>query len=237
MSINIFDFHSTLSDPEFLVLVRNQAKYKERSQLTHDSVHEPLLKKEPFKSIWCLLLGDSMLERLKTTGTHTKLGQGEFPHIFNAGVGGDRIQNVLYRLDTKGLYYDLRLHGVKYAILHMGTNDLRPKRGLSAGALEQYALVLEAVHRAAPGVKILVTGLMPRKDVDQVFIHRSNLDLQQLVREYNEMTEQKTGRKVLFVLFRSQMLQMSTTPLNSAYTYPLLQSIICLHIRLSFPVI
>ena len=193
MSTWSLELHTNLSDPEFMTLLRSAARYKQRSDQTHTSVHEPLLSEVPPHPIWCLLLGDSMLERLQTSGAHTILGQGQFPHIFNAGVGGDRIQNVLYRLDTKGLFWDLRSHGIKYAILHMGTNDLKPKRAFDAEVLRQYALVLETVHRAAPAVKVLVTGLMPRKDVDLRVVDQSNASLQQLVQDYNATSGQKSG--------------------------------------------
>ncbi|ERF69081.1 hypothetical protein EPUS_01037 [Endocarpon pusillum Z07020] len=164
MSTWSLELHTNLSDPELMTLLRSAARYKQRSDQTHTSAHEPLLSELPPPPIWCLLLGDSVHERLQTSGTHTMLGQGQFPHILNAGLGGDRIQNFLYRQDTKGLFWDLRSYGVKFAILRLGTNDLEPKRALHAEA--QYALVLETVHRAASAVKVLVTGSMPRKDVD-----------------------------------------------------------------------
>jgi hypothetical protein len=193
MSSDMIHLHINLTDSNFLILLRGSAKYKERSAQTHDSVHFPLSTIRPSEQIWCLLLGDSMLERLLTTGSHTTLGNGRFPHIFNAGVGGDRIQNVLYRLETKGLFHELKIRGVKHAVLQMGTNDLKPKRGLSSDALRQYALVLEAMHRASPKVKVLVTGLMPRKDVAQGFIDHSNAGLQHLVQDYNALMDGTSG--------------------------------------------
>lgn len=194
MSTNPVKLHTDLSDPGFMILLRNAAKCKQRSDQTHDSVHHPLLKTSPFDTIWCLLLGDSTLERLKMTGAHTALGKGEFPHIFNAGVGGDPIQNVLYQLDTKGLFWDIRSRGVKHAILQMGTNDLKPNRGLTAEALGQYALVLEAGDRAAPTVKVLVTWLLPRKDVAPGVVGQSDTSLQRLVQDYNAMSGHKSGK-------------------------------------------
>src|SRR5271170_1872368 len=135
--------NSVLHEADFIQLLRDSGKYKQRSDRTHDDIHVPLLTQSPTTRIRCLLLGDSMLERFKTTGKHTKLGQVEFPDLLNAGVGGDRTQNVIYRLGTKGLYSGLKQHGVNFAILDMGTNNLRPKRGLSAEAIEEYGLVLE----------------------------------------------------------------------------------------------
>jgi hypothetical protein len=82
----------------------------------------------------------------------------------------------------------------------METNDLKPKRGLTAEALRQYALVLEAVHRAAPEVKILVTGLMPRKDVGQPLIDHSNWHLEEIVREFNQATGLTSSKQHFFFL-------------------------------------
>jgi hypothetical protein len=182
-----------LHEADFVQLLRDSGKYKERSDRTHDDTHAPLLAQSPTTRIRCLLLGSSMLERFKTTGKHTKLGQVKFPDLLNAGVGGDRIQNVIYRLGTKGLYSRLKQHGVNFVILQMGTNNLRPKRRLSAGAIEEYALVLEALARVAPGIVVLLTGILPRKDVDRSFIDQSNSDLQQLVRDFNDLREVVQG--------------------------------------------
>jgi hypothetical protein len=185
--------NSAWPEADFVQLLRNSGKYKERSDKTHDNTHAPLLAQSPTTRIRCLLLGCSMLERFKTTGKHTKFGQVEFPDLLNAGVGGDRIQNIIYRLGIGGLYPRLKQHGVNFAILQMGSNNLRPKRGLSAEAIEEYGLVLEALARAAPGIVMLLTGILPRKDVDRSFIDQSNNDLQRLIRDFNDLREVVQG--------------------------------------------
>lgn len=185
--------NSVLHEADFVQLLRDSGKYKERPDTTHNDIHAPLLAQSPTNRIRCLLLGDSMLERLKTTGKHTKLGQVEFPDLLNAGVGGDRTQNVIYRLGTKDLYSGLKQHGVNFAILHMGSNNLHPKRGLSAEAIEEYGLILEALARAAPGIVVLLTGILPRKGVDRSFIDQSNSNLQQLVQDFNDIREGVQG--------------------------------------------
>jgi len=134
-----------------------------------------------------------MLERFITTGKHTKLGQLAFPNLLNAGVGGDRIQNVVYRLGTKDLFSGLKQRGVKFAILHIGTNNLRRNRGLTGGEIEEYALVLEALTRAAPDIVVFVTGIMPRADIGSNFVNQSNTDLRQLVQDYNAIVESTQG--------------------------------------------
>jgi hypothetical protein len=196
MSTESSRFHPNLPDPDFLALLQSTGTYKERSDETHDTVHAPLLSQPSTSPINCLLLGDSMLERFKTSGQHTKFGTTDFPNIFNAGVGGDRIVNVLFRLGTKDLFHGLQKHGVKFAILQMGTNDLRSKRGLTSGAIDKYGMVLEALRRAAPGIVIVVSGLMPRADVGQVYVERSNESLRQLVEEFNGGSESQHGKSV-----------------------------------------
>lgn len=185
--------NSVLHEADFVRLLRETGKYKKRSDTTHDNTHAPLLAQSPARRIRCLLLGDSMLERFKTTGKHTKLGQVEFPDLLNAGVGGDRMQNVIYRLGTKDLYSRLKEHGVDCAVLHMGSNNLRPKRGLSAEAIEEYGLVVEALARAAPGIVMLLTGIIPRKDIDRTFVDQSNDGLRQLVQDFNDLREAVQG--------------------------------------------
>jgi len=64
---------------------------------------------------------------------------------------------------------------------------------LSAEAIEEYGLVLEALARAAPGIVVLLTGILPRKDVDRSFIDQSNSNLQQLVQDFNDLREVVQG--------------------------------------------
>jgi hypothetical protein len=137
--------------------------------------HAPLLVQRVSRPIGCLLLGDSMLERFKTTGCCTQLGSFTFPHILNAGVGGDRIQNVIYHLGNKDLLQSLKSHGSRNVILHVGTSDLGKRNGLPCEvAIHNYGLIVQALRRAQPDVNILITGLMPRKDIPNWLIEDSN---------------------------------------------------------------
>lgn len=70
-----------------------------------------------------VLLGDSMLERFQTTGKYTQIGGLQYPRVFNAGVGGDKIENVLYRIRL-GLLSILKAKNPKLVVIHIGTNNL-----------------------------------------------------------------------------------------------------------------
>lgn len=114
------------ADSEFLTKLHSHAKYKQRSHQTHHDIHLHELNArlnldltlppipnppadDPFytlpnltntSDIEVVLLGNSMLERFKTTGAATRLGNLE--SVWNAGCGGDKNENVLYRLEQGG---------------------------------------------------------------------------------------------------------------------------------------
>lgn len=73
-------------------------KYKKRSDETTDMHIKELSNLSPT----ILFLGDSLFEHFKYSKAWIDYGFNNM-NIFNAGVGGDRIQNVLYRLITKNL--------------------------------------------------------------------------------------------------------------------------------------
>lgn len=126
------------------------------------------------------LIGDSMLERLKTTGAFTKTAQ--LPSSFNAGVGGDKIENVLYRLDL-GMQSLLEDRNVKLWVLMIGSNNL--KKSLKKADVEKYRLLVQALLRIAPTSKVLACELFKRKDIDDAFVDESNRLLRELIMEMN----------------------------------------------------
>jgi hypothetical protein len=169
-----------LSNPEFRILLQTSTKFKSRSHDTHHSTYLPELTSSPSGSISTVLIGDSMFERLKTTGNDTRLAK--LPSSFNAGVGGDKIENVLYRLDL-GLLDLLEGKKVKLWVVMVGTNNL--KKALKSAEVERYQLLLQALLRLAPGSRIIVCEIFRRKDIDDQFVESSNEMLRGLVGEMN----------------------------------------------------
>ncbi|KAK4239420.1 hypothetical protein C8A03DRAFT_32520 [Achaetomium macrosporum] len=129
-------------------------------------VHIPLLeahtKDAPDQGPTVVLLGDSMIERMTTTGGSpnfpapwpssamisdeklSALGLRRLDRVFNAGVAGDKIENLAYRLagaphpedpekDLPGLLPILARCGtVRVWVVHIGSNDLTPEGGLAS---------------------------------------------------------------------------------------------------------
>jgi lysophospholipase L1-like esterase len=194
-----------LSDTQLEGLINERARFKERSHATHTQTHQqqlesatpinslPTTSSELPSQIDIVLLGDSMLERLKTTGKYTQIGQLSYPRAFNAGVGGDKIENVLYRIKL-GLLGLLKPKSPKLVVMQVGTNNLRPRQPLSRQHLDDYHLLLQALLRFLPAqTQILVTGLFKRTDIDEKYVSQSNIALKELVQTINtEEMERQT---------------------------------------------
>ena len=163
--------------------ISTRACFKQRSHDTHNQTHKPQLEND--SPIDIVLLGDSMFERFKTTGQRTRIGRLAYPQLFNAGVGGDKIENVLYRIDL-GLIDLLKPHNPKLIVLHIGTNNLRPKHGLKSQQLNDYDLLLRTlISSFSTNTQILVIGLFKRTDVEEQLISQSNKALEELVSNVN----------------------------------------------------
>ncbi|KAF9434065.1 hypothetical protein BGZ76_008627 [Entomortierella beljakovae] len=175
------------SKEEFQILIQNAMSYKERSNTTLNEVHLPELTPssttevtEPQSPIDVVLIGDSMLERLKTTGTSTELAK--LPKSFNAGCGGDKIENVLFRLSFMSPLLENR--SIKLWVVMVGTNNLR-KKGLRASDIELYRLLLQALLRIEPESKILACEVFKRKDIGDGYVDEGNRLIKAMITEMN----------------------------------------------------
>ena len=213
------------TNPPFANL-RTIAKFKARSYSTSQDIHIPLLlQSQPETGSTIVLVGDSMLERMTTTG-ETPNFTAPWPSpamlsdsalaalqpaparrldgVFNAGVGGDKIQNVAYRLvgaaqggeggegPLPGLLPMLAACGtVRLWVVQVGTNNLSPKKGLVERDCEAWEVLVETllgVHPTAIGgeCRVLVTGLFYRKDVSGELVDQANAKIVAVVKRLQE---------------------------------------------------
>jgi platelet-activating factor acetylhydrolase IB subunit beta/gamma len=197
------------------------AKFKARSHDTSKNTHIPLLHSHttnnaPNHGPTVVLIGDSMFERMATTGqtpnftapwpspamlddatlakisdTHThKPPMTRLTRVFNAGVGGDKIQNIAYRLvgaphpddvtqNLPGLLPMLARCGtVRVWAVQAGTNNLSPKQGLRDVDVAALGVLVETLRGVGlwggEGCGVLVTGLFYRKDVSVELVDKAN---------------------------------------------------------------
>ncbi|KAF9126123.1 hypothetical protein BGW39_006859 [Mortierella sp. 14UC] len=183
-----------MTQEAFHQLITEAKKFKDRSHSTVHDVHlpelnflttntsqDPAAAPDAKATLSTVLIGDSMLERLKTTGTSTELAQ--LPGSFNAGCGGDKIENVLYRLD---LMYPLlqNCNTIKLWVVMVGTNNLR-KKGFRPADVALYRLLLQALLRVAPGSKVIACEMFRRKDIEDRYVDEANNMVKDMIDEMN----------------------------------------------------
>ncbi|KAK4450462.1 SGNH hydrolase-type esterase domain-containing protein [Podospora aff. communis PSN243] len=205
------------------------AKPKLRSHETSLASHLPLIQSNPSNPPTIIFLGDSMFERFITTGSSPNFPApwpsptllpslpppfppfnspaDRLPHVLNAGVGGDKIQNMAYRLlgndapaqplpSLAAAIADLK--SVKLWAIHAGTNNLTPKKGLADGDVQALEAMLRVVLSidGAPGVRtrVVVTALHYRRDVPDGKVDEANGKLRGLVGRLDGDEELGRGR-------------------------------------------
>lgn len=130
-------------------------------QKTHDRglEHIEQLNSNSFKIIF---LGDSMFERY-TWVRDLQDSWSEFQKmgVFNAGIGGDRVQHVLYRVKNQGL---LRYAGnPKKLLLMIGSNDVERTRVQNMSLLASYvAELVDVIKKDLPNTEIILLCIPPR---------------------------------------------------------------------------
>ncbi|OTA54524.1 hypothetical protein K449DRAFT_439423 [Hypoxylon sp. EC38] len=204
------------SPEEFQRLLRQHAEYKRRSYNESRVYQIPVLLTNPMR-FNVVLLGDSMIERFQTTARCNNLRPWPSPSmrhssntkgtpfspsakthqldgVFNAGVSGDRYDNILYRLrgDTTqrhglpGLMEVLEEQEILTWVVHAGTNNLDATHGLRDGDVADLRLILQTLLRIShPAAHILLTGLFYRSDIRNNLVDDANLKLKSLYKLMN----------------------------------------------------
>jgi len=117
--------------------------------------HQEFLARGKQGPIGILFLGDSITEGWNKSGENVWKDYVEKYRAANFGIGGDRTQHVLWRIQNG------ELDGIspKVVILMIGTNNIR----YSAGEILKGDLkIVEMIHAKLPNSKLLVLGIFPR---------------------------------------------------------------------------
>ena len=104
-----------------------------------------------------VLLGDSLIQNFVHHPNLVKrLGS-----TANLGIGGDKIEHVLWRVKNGSFPKDCR-----FVILHVGTNNL--KRDPPSRIVGGVRAICQAINKRHPGVKIAISSILPRGDADDL---------------------------------------------------------------------
>ncbi|XWV25341.1 hypothetical protein QJ856_gp0429 [Tupanvirus deep ocean] len=151
-------------------------QYKARSHDTNVK-HLIALDKEavPYSH---LMLGDSMLENFlnEHAGLDYYKKLREKVPIFNAGVGGDKIENLLYRLVNGMLIKNNYLRNVEHVYLLIGTNNLSKNDKCTTVISNGIRELVELLSRDLPELKnIYVMNISQRTDIKPHIIDKLNI--------------------------------------------------------------
>jgi lysophospholipase L1-like esterase len=142
---------------------------------------EELLKKGPIQFV---ALGDSITDGWRTRGKEVWAKTfGEW-NPYNTGVGGDRTQHVLWRIDQGEL--DGIEPNPKVAMLMIGTNNLGPNKSDEEIADGVKACV-EDIHKHLPKTKVLLLGIFPRDYKKQPDVGSPDEPVRARIKHINEI--------------------------------------------------
>jgi lysophospholipase L1-like esterase len=149
--------------------------WKERTAEMHDRIMQQL---DVMKTPQIVFLGDSLMERWKTSGKEKWEQLTSTYKVLNCGIGGDKVQNVLWRLE-KGLFETMR---PKLIFFMIGTNNI--EKNSAKHIAEGTEKIIQLVHEKSPDSLFVIYGVLPRTTSDKlpVPIMDKIHDLNQLVK-------------------------------------------------------
>lgn len=108
-----------------------------------------------------LFIGDSITSHWKDYGLATWNMAYVPRQALNMGIGGDKVQNILWRLDRCSLP---TLHtNPKVAVLNIGTNNVRAGDS-AADIAEAVDAIIDKLNQKLPNTKIILMGLFAREE-------------------------------------------------------------------------
>jgi len=142
--------------------------------------------------------------------TLKSLSLARLPNVLNLSVGGDKIQNIAYRLigdpdkDPKRHLHGYvpvlaQLNTAKLWVVQAGTNNLQGRKGLVERDVDAMGTLLRSLLLIAGGSRVLVTGLFPRSDIGREVVDKANRSFEQLVKDINEEGEGEGKERVVFL--------------------------------------
>ena len=134
-----------------------QGKWKQRTHDTHQQ-HLEYFATEKGQNTKVLLLGSSMFERFFTTGKEYFEESFVPRNVGIAGVGGDGVQHMIYRVE-QGLL-EACPQNLQLIILQSGTNNIEDCN--VAQLVTGVTFLVDEIKKRRPDVPIILFGLCPR---------------------------------------------------------------------------
>jgi prolyl oligopeptidase len=106
-----------------------------------------------------LFLGDSITEGWRGKGKEVFAKVFAPMNVVNFGIGGDRLQHVLWRVQNGEIGGHFR---PKVVMLMIGTNNTGPNDNTAEQIADGIKAIVAAIHKQSPESKVLLLGVFPR---------------------------------------------------------------------------
>jgi lysophospholipase L1-like esterase len=133
---------------------RTDSWWKERHQVLNKRAAEAGDKAQ------VIFIGDSITQGWEGDGKEVWARFFEKRHAVNLGIGGDRTQHVLWRLDNGNL------NGLKpkVAVVMIGTNNSNGEDNSVEQIADGIAAIVRKLRQKLPETKVLLLGVFPRSE-------------------------------------------------------------------------
>jgi lysophospholipase L1-like esterase len=165
-----------------------------------------------------LLLGDSLFENftIENGGLSFYDAIGN-ENIFNAGVGGDKVENIIYRLIESKLFDHINLQNLSNIFILAGTNNLNNKKQEKSKQIiiEGIITIIEHIkNKLNINLNIYILEISPRTDIKIEIINEVNRSLKKIVDNYsNEKV------KLYFINWSLEFYDIKTENINKEYYF------------------
>lgn len=142
-----------------------------------------------------LFVGDSITDGWRNRGKEMWMERYAPLHAANFGIGGDRTEHVLWRLQNG------ELDGIKpkVAVVMIGTNNTH--RDSAAQIIEGVTAIVKEIRQRTPDTKILLLAIFPRAE-------KADHPLRQKINEINPVIARlDDGQHVFFLDINARFLQ------------------------------
>ena len=120
--------------------------------------HNSFNKRIAEGNVGLIFIGDSITHAWESAGKETWAKYYTKRNAVNLGIGGDRTQHVLWRLDN-GNVKNIK---PKAAVVMIGTNNSGKDRNSAEEMIDGVTAVVDKIHEKLPETKILLLDIFPR---------------------------------------------------------------------------
>ncbi|HEY5311938.1 MAG TPA: platelet-activating factor acetylhydrolase IB subunit [Pirellulales bacterium] len=161
-----------LAEPDTVKPVPREGNWMKRFELINDRAKQG--------QVDLIVIGDSITQGWEGAGKDVWQTYYGSRHAMNAGIGGDRTQHVLWRMDHGNL------DGItpKLAVVMIGTNNARDDEPKDTAA--GITAIVHKLREKLPNTKILLLAIFPRGETPNDPLRQKNQEVNKIIKHLDD---------------------------------------------------